>query len=97
MRPRDGLVRQGEIAQHPVYEHDDRWQDRSGVQERGQLFICVRLRSPLAVADFCVTDAATIFGRRVYEAGHEVPAFQPEVSFEIFNQIIKMESLHSVP
>ncbi|ESK90545.1 carboxypeptidase s1 [Moniliophthora roreri MCA 2997] len=33
---------------------------------------------------------------RVYEAGHEVPAFQPEASLEIFRQIIAMEQLHSV-
>jgi carboxypeptidase C (cathepsin A) len=33
---------------------------------------------------------------RVYEAGHEVPAFQPEASLEIFRQIINRESLHSV-
>ncbi|KAL0569910.1 hypothetical protein V5O48_012056 [Marasmius crinis-equi] len=33
---------------------------------------------------------------RVYEAGHEVPAFQPEASFEIFRQIIAREQLHSV-
>ncbi|KAF5350558.1 hypothetical protein D9756_008576 [Leucocoprinus leucothites] len=33
---------------------------------------------------------------RVYEAGHEVPAFQPEASFEIFRQIINKEQLHSV-
>ncbi|CCL99512.1 uncharacterized protein FIBRA_01530 [Fibroporia radiculosa] len=34
---------------------------------------------------------------RIYEAGHEVPAFQPEASLEIFSQVIKMEPLHSVP
>ncbi|KAF9262605.1 alpha/beta-hydrolase [Marasmius fiardii PR-910] len=33
---------------------------------------------------------------RVYEAGHEVPAFQPEASLEIFRQIIAREQLHSV-
>ncbi|KAJ8094268.1 hypothetical protein PM082_006807 [Marasmius tenuissimus] len=33
---------------------------------------------------------------RVYEAGHEVPAFQPEASLEIFKQIIAGEQLHSV-
>ncbi|PFH51148.1 hypothetical protein AMATHDRAFT_143154 [Amanita thiersii Skay4041] len=33
---------------------------------------------------------------RVYEAGHEVPAFQPEASLEIFRQIIAGEQLHSV-
>ncbi|KAG7091367.1 hypothetical protein E1B28_010407 [Marasmius oreades] len=33
---------------------------------------------------------------RVYEAGHEVPAFQPAASFEIFRQIIAGEQLHSV-
>ncbi|KAL7284880.1 hypothetical protein ACG7TL_002194 [Trametes sanguinea] len=34
---------------------------------------------------------------RVYEAGHEVPAFQPQAAFEIFSQIIRKEQLHSVP
>ncbi|RPD60581.1 alpha/beta-hydrolase [Lentinus tigrinus ALCF2SS1-7] len=34
---------------------------------------------------------------RVYGAGHEVPAFKPEASLEIFSQIIHMEPLHSVP
>ncbi|KAM5546227.1 hypothetical protein V8D89_000353 [Ganoderma adspersum] len=34
---------------------------------------------------------------RVFLAGHEVPAFQPEASFEIFRQIILKEQLHSVP
>ncbi|KAI0356751.1 alpha/beta-hydrolase [Trametes cingulata] len=34
---------------------------------------------------------------RVFEAGHEVPAFQPEAAFEIFSQIIRKEQLHSVP
>ncbi|KAI0768078.1 alpha/beta-hydrolase [Trametes elegans] len=33
---------------------------------------------------------------RVYAAGHEVPAFQPEAAFEIFSQVIRMEQLHSV-
>ncbi|CAA7262537.1 unnamed protein product [Cyclocybe aegerita] len=33
---------------------------------------------------------------RVYQAGHEVPAFQPQASFEIFKQVINMEQLHSV-
>lgn len=33
---------------------------------------------------------------RVYEAGHEVPAFQPEASLEIFRQIINKQPLHSV-
>ncbi|KAJ7178167.1 alpha/beta-hydrolase [Mycena filopes] len=33
---------------------------------------------------------------RVYAAGHEVPAFQPEAALEIFKQVIAMEQLHSV-
>lgn len=33
---------------------------------------------------------------RVYQAGHEIPAFQPEAAFEIFSQIVKGEQLHSV-
>jgi len=33
---------------------------------------------------------------RVFQAGHEVPAFQPQAAFEIFSQIVKMEQLHSV-
>ncbi|KAF9452095.1 alpha/beta-hydrolase [Macrolepiota fuliginosa MF-IS2] len=33
---------------------------------------------------------------RVFESGHEVPAFQPEAAFEIFRQIINKEQLHSV-
>ncbi|KAF7311281.1 Carboxypeptidase S1 [Mycena kentingensis (nom. inval.)] len=33
---------------------------------------------------------------RVYAAGHEVPAFQPEASLEVFRQVIAMEQLHSV-
>ncbi|KJA22565.1 hypothetical protein HYPSUDRAFT_186243 [Hypholoma sublateritium FD-334 SS-4] len=33
---------------------------------------------------------------RVYQAGHEVPAFQPQAAFEIFQQIINDEQLHSV-
>ncbi|KAG2095727.1 Alpha/Beta hydrolase protein [Suillus discolor] len=32
----------------------------------------------------------------VYKAGHEVPAFQPKASLEIFSQIIRKEQLHSV-
>ncbi|RDB17178.1 Carboxypeptidase S1 [Hypsizygus marmoreus] len=32
---------------------------------------------------------------RVYAAGHEVPAFQPEASFEIFRQMLRHEPLHS--
>ncbi|TBU21286.1 alpha/beta-hydrolase [Dichomitus squalens] len=34
---------------------------------------------------------------RVFQAGHEVPAFQPAAAFEIFRQIIHKEQLHSVP
>lgn len=33
---------------------------------------------------------------RVYESGHEVPAFQPQAALEIFTQVIKKEQLHSV-
>ncbi|KAF4610985.1 hypothetical protein D9613_006719 [Agrocybe pediades] len=33
---------------------------------------------------------------RVFQAGHEVPAFQPQVAFEIFKQIINGKELHSV-
>jgi len=33
---------------------------------------------------------------RVYEAGHEVPAFQPEASLEIFRQVVNRQPLHSV-
>ncbi|KAL1715735.1 Alpha/Beta hydrolase protein [Schizophyllum commune] len=33
---------------------------------------------------------------RVYGAGHEVPAFQPQAAFEIFKQVVKGEELHSV-
>ncbi|KAG1740415.1 Alpha/Beta hydrolase protein [Suillus paluster] len=33
---------------------------------------------------------------RVYECGHEVPAYQPEVALEIFSQVIRKEQLHSV-
>ncbi|KNZ78375.1 Carboxypeptidase S1 [Termitomyces sp. J132] len=33
---------------------------------------------------------------RVYAAGHEVPAFQPAASLEIFRQVINKEPLHSV-
>ncbi|KAF8524562.1 alpha/beta-hydrolase [Hysterangium stoloniferum] len=33
---------------------------------------------------------------RVYQAGHEVPAFQPQAAFEIFKQVIAKEQLHSV-
>ncbi|KAH9912758.1 alpha/beta-hydrolase [Epithele typhae] len=34
---------------------------------------------------------------RVFQAGHEVPAFQPAAALEIFSQIIRKEQLHSVP
>ncbi|KAF8810683.1 putative carboxypeptidase S1, partial [Phlegmacium glaucopus] len=33
---------------------------------------------------------------RVFQAGHEVPAFQPEAALEIFRQIVRGEQLHSV-
>ncbi|KAK1215204.1 hypothetical protein PQX77_022200 [Marasmius sp. AFHP31] len=33
---------------------------------------------------------------RVYEAGHLVPAFQPEAALEIFKQVVAGEQLHSV-
>ncbi|KAF8056296.1 Alpha/Beta hydrolase protein [Lyophyllum atratum] len=33
---------------------------------------------------------------RIYASGHEVPAFQPEASLEIFKQIIHKQPLHSV-
>ncbi|KAF8184810.1 alpha/beta-hydrolase [Pholiota molesta] len=33
---------------------------------------------------------------RVYQAGHEVPAFQPQAAFEIFKQVVNMQQLHSV-
>ncbi|KAH9479646.1 Carboxypeptidase S1 [Psilocybe cubensis] len=33
---------------------------------------------------------------RVFQAGHEVPAFQPQAALEIFRQVINMEQLHSV-
>jgi len=33
---------------------------------------------------------------RVFLAGHEVPAFQPQAAFEIFKQIVQQEPLHSV-
>ncbi|EIM84650.1 alpha/beta-hydrolase [Stereum hirsutum FP-91666 SS1] len=33
---------------------------------------------------------------RVYQSGHEVPAFQPATALEVFRQIINMEQLHSV-
>ncbi|KAJ7285316.1 alpha/beta-hydrolase [Mycena rebaudengoi] len=32
---------------------------------------------------------------RVYEAGHQVPAFQPAVSLEIFKQVIQMQPLYA--
>ncbi|KJA22564.1 hypothetical protein HYPSUDRAFT_67027 [Hypholoma sublateritium FD-334 SS-4] len=33
---------------------------------------------------------------RVYQSGHEVPAFQPQAAFAIFKQIVLGEQLHSV-
>ncbi|KAG1872904.1 Alpha/Beta hydrolase protein [Suillus subalutaceus] len=33
---------------------------------------------------------------RVYAAGHEVPAFQPQAALEIFSQVVRKEQLHSV-
>ncbi|TCD63307.1 hypothetical protein EIP91_005688 [Steccherinum ochraceum] len=33
---------------------------------------------------------------RVFAAGHEIPAFQPEAALEVFSQIIRKEQLHSV-
>ncbi|KAI0783201.1 alpha/beta-hydrolase [Abortiporus biennis] len=33
---------------------------------------------------------------RVFQSGHEVPAFQPEAAFEIFSQVVRKEQLHSV-
>lgn len=33
---------------------------------------------------------------RIYAAGHEVPAFQPEVALEVFRQLIHKQPLHSV-
>ncbi|KAG0697137.1 Alpha/Beta hydrolase protein [Suillus ampliporus] len=33
---------------------------------------------------------------RVYEAGHEVAAFQPQAALEIFSQVVRKEQLHSV-
>jgi len=33
---------------------------------------------------------------RVYLAGHEVPAYQPQAALEIFKQIVQGEQLHSV-
>ncbi|KAF9564252.1 alpha/beta-hydrolase [Agrocybe pediades] len=33
---------------------------------------------------------------RVFQAGHEVPAFQPEAALEIFRQVVNGEQLHSV-
>ncbi|KAG2076268.1 alpha/beta-hydrolase [Suillus decipiens] len=33
---------------------------------------------------------------RVYNAGHQVPAFQPQAALEIFSQVIRKEQLHSV-
>ncbi|KAF8184809.1 alpha/beta-hydrolase [Pholiota molesta] len=33
---------------------------------------------------------------RVYQAGHEVPAFRPQAAFEIFQQVVLGEQLHSV-
>ncbi|KAF8899618.1 alpha/beta-hydrolase [Gymnopilus junonius] len=33
---------------------------------------------------------------RVFQSGHEVPAFQPQAAFEIFKQVIHKEQLHSV-
>ncbi|KAI0073558.1 alpha/beta-hydrolase [Panus rudis PR-1116 ss-1] len=33
---------------------------------------------------------------RVFQAGHEVPAFQPEAALEIFSQIVRKEQIHSI-
>ncbi|KAF5343070.1 hypothetical protein D9758_011146 [Tetrapyrgos nigripes] len=33
---------------------------------------------------------------RVYDSGHEVPAYQPEAAFEVFRQVVNMQQLHSV-
>jgi carboxypeptidase C (cathepsin A) len=33
---------------------------------------------------------------RVYGAGHEVPAFKPEVALAFFKQVIAKEQIHSV-
>ncbi|KAG1881409.1 Alpha/Beta hydrolase protein [Suillus tomentosus] len=33
---------------------------------------------------------------RVYGAGHEVPAFQPQAALQIFSQVVRKEQLHSV-
>ena len=42
-RPRDGLVRQRDSAQHAVHEHDDRRLARRRDPERGQLLVRVSL------------------------------------------------------
>ena len=42
-RPRDGLVRQRDAAQHAVHEHDDRRLARRRSPERGQLLVRVSL------------------------------------------------------
>ncbi|KAI0073543.1 alpha/beta-hydrolase [Panus rudis PR-1116 ss-1] len=44
-----------------------------------------------------VQNVANFTFARVFQAGHQVPAFQPEASLEIFSQIIRGEQLHSAP
>jgi len=48
----------------------------------------------MPVAEFSYLDNFTF--AKIYEAGHEIPAYKPHASFEIFKQVINMEQLHSV-
>ncbi|TRM57134.1 Alpha/Beta hydrolase protein [Schizophyllum amplum] len=67
------------------------WQGASALKEAPFVNVTIGGRDAAAVQN-----VGNFSFARVYEAGHEVPAFQPEVAFEIFKQVVQGEQLHSV-
>jgi hypothetical protein len=64
--------------------------------QRFKMSITFHLRKFLLCDFYNSITKVVVFESRIFEAGHEIPAFKPGVALEIFSQVIRNEQLHSV-